>query len=80
MERPINQRISSPKPSLLHVVVPFIILYNNSFHPVVLLENNLICIFMIILEKVSEGGEIVKNTPNKLISSLNHNYCMLLYY
>ena len=62
MERPINQRISSPKPSLLHVVVPFIILYNNSFNPVVLLENNLICIFMIILEKVSKGGEIVKNT------------------
>ena len=80
MERPINQRISSPKPSLLHVVVQFIILYNNSFNPVVLLENNRICIFMIILEKVSKGGEIVKNTPNKLISSLNHNYCMLFYY
>ena len=60
MVRPINQLISSPKPSLLHVVVPFIILYNNSFHPVVLLENNIICIFMIILEKVSKGGEIVK--------------------
>ena len=49
-----------PKPSLLHVVVPFIILYNNSFHPVVLLENTIICIFMSILEKVSKGGEIVK--------------------
>ena len=48
------------KTILLHVVVPFIILYDNSFHPVVLLENNLICIFMIILEKVSKGGEIVK--------------------
>ena len=60
MERPINQLILSPKPSLLHVVVPFIRLYNNSFHPVVLLENNLICILMIVLEKVSKGGEIVK--------------------
>ena len=60
MERPINQMISSPKPSLLHVVVPFVILYNNSFNPVVLLEHNLICIFMISLEKVSKGGEIVK--------------------
>ena len=62
MERPINQQISSPKPSFFDVVVPFIILNNNSFHPVVLLVNNLICIFMIILEQVSKGGEITKET------------------
>ena len=57
-----THKSTAPKPSLLHVVVPFMKLYNNnnSFHPLVLLENNLICIFMIILKKVSKGGEIVK--------------------
>ena len=49
-----------PKTIYVACRLPFIILYNNSFHPVVLLKNNPNSIFMIILEKVSKGGEIVK--------------------
>ena len=46
------------KSSLLHVVISFLIWYDKSLHPVVIHENNLICISMNIYKKETNKGNL----------------------
>ena len=48
-----------PKPSLMYVVIPYVIHFDKSFYPVVPYENYLICIVMNIHVNLKNDGKIV---------------------
>ena len=47
------------KPSFMYVVISKMIQFDKFFHPVVLYENHLICIFMNIYENSKNDGKII---------------------
>ena len=48
-----------PKPSFLYVGLSKMVHFDKFFHPVVLYENHLICIFMHIYENSKNDGKII---------------------
>ena len=58
-KKTIHILISSKKPSFMYVVISKMIQFDKFFHPVVLYENHLICIFMNIYEISKNDGRII---------------------
>ena len=48
-----------PKPSLMYVIISYVIQFNKLFYPVVLYENYLICIGKNIHVNLKNGGKII---------------------
>ena len=48
-----------PKPSLMYVIISYVIQFDKLFYPVVLYENYLICIFMNMHVHLKNDGKII---------------------
>ena len=48
-----------PKPSLMYVIISYVIQFDKLFYPVILNENYLICIVMNIHENLKNDGKII---------------------
>ena len=49
-----------PKPSLIYVIISFVIQFDKLFYPVVLYENNLICIVMNMHVNLKNDWKIIE--------------------
>ena len=69
-----------PKTSFIYVVISNVIQLNKFFHPVVLYENHLICIFMNIYENSKNDGKIIGKKKVSNDQELGDNYTYLSSY